>query len=133
MQGEESKAAILKRIYSRLPPTRQKENFTAVQAVSDGEPFQMMSFEFTEATDDKGQSFITTPYTQGEQDESTFRYASLTRSPYSQLYVPGNLQDAVPGADHPTFQQIEKIVPSTHAAQQHHADLPPTLLRDRHR
>lgn len=73
MQGEESKAAILKRIYSRLPPTRQKENFAAVQAVADGEPFQMMSFEFTETADEKGQAFITTPYTQGEQDESTFR------------------------------------------------------------
>lgn len=73
MQEEEPKSSVLKRILSRLPPTKQADNIKAVEAVSNGEPFQMLSFNFLESQDAKGQSFITTPFTQGEQNESSYR------------------------------------------------------------
>ena len=74
MQGEETKAAIIKRILSRLPPSNQTRNVEALKAVVGEEEFTHTSFDFQEIDCSTTSSkFIATPYTQSENHEGAFR------------------------------------------------------------
>lgn len=107
MESEKNRANIIKRILGRLPQNQPAANVAALREVlGESDDINHRSFDFQVVTDSETNQFIATPYTSGEHHENSHR------SPFTQKYEPGTLEEAVPLADNTTFKEVESTLNS---------------------